>query len=481
MPAIYLLLAGVFALASIYTSRLTYVTFSMSYLMGRISLRWVFWLTTILALVSLFRLIMLVLRGLHERSLLPNPLEMFYREKFQSAFARTVLMLRQKTKSLGGQLIAVGLGILLAVAFISNTYLIRDRDVNSYLNEYALGLLGKSGTRLESPAVLELQLFMASRDVSQYLKNCEAIVRDLENVGAKAVLIDIRSMAGGKPDVDRKLLEPLAKSEIVVFGGPTFYMLPSSSPSRGIYTLRQFEISTNPFVARIQPAGDLLRDPHARDAYPDVTLELLRKYGRYPTDLKPKLEGTSITFGQFRIPIAGDGWMYSRDRWGDVAFWPRIYVDQGFDSDSLRYQGMRYGPYFGKDLQKLREEFKDKILLIGWSTSYSFENFIYNKAYAVALQNIIENSVIKKVEMSPLWLSVICVAISILIAHRFRPLVSVLLIFLFGICVLFADSLLLDRMNVLIEIIYPLLSILLTMMILPMVSFVNRLRSPGIL
>jgi hypothetical protein len=478
-PAIYLLLAGVFALASIYTSKLTYITFSMSFIMARMSLRWVFWLTTILALLSLIRLIMLALRGLHERNLLPKPLEMFYQDKFRNDFARAVLVLKHKASSLGGQLTAVGLGILIFVAFISSTHLVRDRDVNSYLNEYALGLLGRSGERLESPAVLQLQLFMASHDVSQYLKNCETIVRDLENVGAKAVLIDIRTMAGGKPQVDRKLLEQLARSEIVVFGTPTFYTLPGTNLSRGIYTLRPFDVYTNLFVVMIQPAGDVLRDPDARDAYADVTLELLRKYNRYPSDLKPKLEGSSIAFGDFRIPLISDQWMYSRDRWGEVAFWPRIYVNQGFESDTVKYRIMRNGVFFEKDLKNLREEFKDKIFLVSWSPGSFMENFMYHKAYAAALQNIIRNSVLRKVEMSPLWLCAICVTIAILIARRFRPLVSVLLIFLFGVVVLFADSLLLDRMNVFIEIIYPLLSILLTMMIFPAVSFVHRLRNAG--
>ena len=186
-----------------------------------------------------------------------------------------------------------------------------------------------------------------------------------------------------------------------------------------------------------------------------------------------------MKFGEFGIPLTKDNWMYSRDRWGDVAFWPRIYVSQGFTSDSLMYQSMRNGVYYGKGLNNVREEFKDKIFLIGWSTSYSFETFMYNKIYAAAIQNIIQSSVIRKVEMSPLWFCAICVAIAILIARRFRPLVSVLVIFLFGVVILFADSLLLDRMNVLIEIIYPLLSILLTMMIFPAVSFVHKLGNSG--
>lgn len=207
----------------------------------------------------------------------------------------------------------------------------------------------------------------------------------------------------------------------------------------------------------------------------DVTIELLRKYRNYPSDLLPHREGSTLVFGDYRIPVTRDGSMYSLDRWGEIAFWPRIYAFQDEDSDTLRYQIMVNRLTFKTDLQDLGNNFEKKIVLVGQSGRLALESFTYTKTYAAALENIIQNSVTRKVEINPLWLTALCIVISGLIASRFHPLVSILLIFLLGVGVLVGDSLLYDRANLFVEIVYPLLSILMTMVIFPALAFVDRL------
>ena len=489
-PVVYLLLAALYSYLSIRASKLSEFTFSMSFILMKMNLRWVFWLTTTLAVACLLPLINLIFRGLHERHLLPKPFDWFYQEGFESDFARFLVALRSRFHSLAGQLTAVGLAILLFVAFVSNTYLVRDREVNNYLNEYVIGILGTSGfhqapmtaldyeyplgvvrlgSREKNITVLELGLFMASHDVSQYLKNCLTIVCDLDSVGAKAVLIDIRNMVSLRSGADYKLLEELSRSGNVVFGTPDYFPFPQAKFSRGIYTLREFEVRWNPILSRTQPAGDALGNP-AGPA--DVMLELLRKYHGYPPNLSPRQIGSTLVFGDYRMPVAKDGWMYTRDRWSETANWARVHATQGYSSDTLTYQ---YGGGFKKNLKDFREQFKDKIFFISWGGNSTMETFMYYRAYVAALENIIQNNVIRKVEISPLWLTIFCIVVSVLIAYKFRPLMSVLMIFFFGVLLLIADSLLYDRMDTLVEIIYPLLSILMTMVIFPALAFVDRL------
>lgn len=491
-PVVYLLLAAMFSYLSIRASKLTEFTFSMSFILMKMNLRWVFWLTTTLGVACLLPLINLIFRGLHERHLLAKPLDWFYQEGFESDFARFLVTLRFRLHSLAGQLAAVGLAILLFVAFVSNTYLVRDREINNYLNEYVIGILGTSGfhqrpmTALayeyplgvlpgsgEKPVtVLELGLFMASHDVSQYLKNCLTIVRDLDSVGAKAVLIDIRDMVSVRSGADYKLLEELSRSGNVVFGTADYFPSPRAKFSRGIYTLREFEVRWNPILSRTQPAGDALGNPGGPA---DVTLELLRKYHGYPPSVLPRQEGSTLVFGDYRMPVTKDGWMYTRDRWSETANWARVHATQGYGSDTLKYQ---YGARFKNNLQDFREQFKDKIFFISWGGTSTMETFMYYRAYVAALESIIQNNVIRKVEISPLWLTIFCIVVSALVAYKFRPLMSILMIFLFGVLLLIAASLLYDRMDTLVEIIYPLVSILMTMVIFPALSFVYRLGHP---
>ena len=175
------------------------------------------------------------------------------------------------------------------------------------------------------------------------------------------------------------------------------------------------------------------------------------------------------------MPVTKDGWMYTRDRWSETGNWARVHATQGYDSDTLKYQ---YGGGSKKNLRDFREQFKDKIFVISWGGNSTMDTFLYYRAYVAALESIMQGNVIRKVELSPLWLTLLCIVISALIASKFRPLVSVLMVFFFGVLVLIADSIVYDRMDVLLEIIYPLLSILMTMTIFPALSFVHRLGSP---
>jgi hypothetical protein len=104
------------------------------------------------------------------------------------------------------------------------------------------------------------------------------------------------------------------------------------------------------------------------------------------------------------------------------------------------------------------------------------EDFYAMQAITNSLNNILRGNVIRKVELNPLWLVILCLVASGFIARKFRPLVSVLMILLFGVLILATDSMLYDRANLLIEITYPLLSILMAMVIFPSLSLVHRLR-----
>jgi hypothetical protein len=463
----YGILVLTFGYLSIRARELTVKVVHKSNWVTFVDLHWVFWLMSGLTLIFLIPLIVMTFRTLQESHLLAKPIEAVFGEDFERRFAEIRSRLKLRMQSLGGELLLVGVAILLIVGFISKSSLVNETQLNNYLNEWILATLG--GSSDEGPRTVRvLTLVQESSDGNQYLKNCLGIVRDLENVGVKAVLIDLRRLTFITKGLDERLLDELSKSKIVVFGAPDNGILRKKGFPHGVHTLFQDRL------CMIKPTGE---DFLTSTSTLDVTLELLRKFKNYPADLRPHRDGSTLVFGDYTIPTTKEGWMYCRNRWFGGEMNGRILASQGSESDSLSYTDFTDGGIVvGTKLEFLPDGLGRKIFLISWGEGPDFGAYLYNRAYASALESIIQKNVIEKMEFSPLWLNIVCIAFSAFFAHRWQPLASVLSIFLFGVMLALADSLLYDRMNILIEVIYPLLSVLLAMFIFPTIAFVHRLR-----
>jgi hypothetical protein len=468
---VYVFGAVMFALLSILASRLTFSSTRMSNILYRIDLTWVFWLMILCSVSLLVLPIVRVLRSLHDRKTLPRFLDVFFQEPFQNWLARSTAMMRAKATGFAGHLAIVGAGIFLIIAIISNTYLVRDREMGTYLNEFASDMLGTRPSQSVTPSVLQFSLFTSSSNATDYLKYCIKIVKQLESAGVKAVLVDIRGTSNFKGGAEYQLIEELTKSKNVVLGIDSYWLFHETSFSRGTFTFRPFESYLSPALSRIQPDGEAFRYPGVPL---DVSLELLRKYRDYPSTLMPKREGSTLVFGDFRMPVTKDGWMYSRviDDYRFMALGAQV----GIKSDTLmyNYRGTSYA-----SLEGLKNQLSDKILLILWDGHQAqwarLDDYFTLRAYATSLDNILRGILVRKIEWSPLWLVILCLGVSVFIAYKLRPLVSVLAIFLFGFLVLVLDSFLYSRMGVLFEIVYPLLAVLMSMVLLPAIAFIHRL------
>ena len=465
--------AVMFALFSIAASRLTSFSTRTSGILFHIDLTWVFWVMITCAVALLVPSIILILRSLHEKGSLPKVFAVFFQDPLQNWFAHIVVNVKSRLTSFRGHLAVVSAAILLVIAVLSNTYLVRDREMGTYLNELVSGVLGTSRPPSITPSVLQIGLSTSSSNATDYLRHCITIVKELETAGAKAVLVDVRGIGYIKDRPEYELIQELAKSSIVVLGVDNYWELHETSFSRGIYTFRPYESYLSPVLNRIQPGGDALRYPGTPM---DVSMELLRKYRDYALTLMPKRDGSTLVFGDYRIPITRDGSMYSRaldNRYGRTG----IIAHVGLRSDTLTYF---YGGGTFASLDGLGDRIREKVFFILWhghaSVTTRMEDDFTARANASSLENILCGNFIRKMELSPLWLALFCIGISALIAYNLRPLVSVLTIFVFGITLLVIDSLLYSRMGILVEIVYPLLSILMSMAILPALSFVHRLR-----
>lgn len=468
-PVVLLLLAAAFAYLAIRTSTLTSIVVFRSFIMAKLDLRWLFWLCTGLATVSVLWLIHFVFRELHMRGMLPVPLKVFYEPKFEANVRRIHATLQSRMKTLSGRFLVTGSGILVITMLISNTLLVRDSEVNTYLYEYLSAILPRAETKQSSVTTLQLNLFTAGIDGTQYLRSCLKVVRDLKEVGTKAVLIDLRDVVDWQSQVHLKLIEDMRGTNIVVFGVSGMRISSQMQKVSGVFTLRSYELAYNPLLSRIMPA-------RGGDDSPDVVLSLLRRFRQYPDDLRPAFDQSGVILGDYRIPVSTDGWMLSRDRFGDPGLWARLHVAQFWRNDSaiIIYQD---GVQTRLNLQDYRDRFAGKIIVLTRGSQAGFESFFFGRAYAGMIENILQGTITRRIELGPLWLSALCIAVSLLLAHRCKPLIAALLIALFGCCLLVGGSLLYDRANVLIEIVYPLLSLLMTMVLFPALAFVDRLGS----
>ena len=466
--------AVMFTILSILTNRLTSYSTRMSNILYRIDLAWVFWLMVLCAVACLVLPVIYLLQTLDERRRLPKSLAFFFGDRFrnwrESATTRLIRMLRGEL----GYLAAAGTAILILMAVFSNTYFVRDREMAINLNEFVAGFLHPARAVSSAPTAVQIELYTASSNTADYLRHCSRIVKDLENIGAKGVLVDLRGRANSRGTEEHKLIAELGESKIVVFGLDYFWDLSGTPYSRGIFTFRPFESYLSPRLNRIKPAADALEYP---ERPLDVSLELLRKLKDYPESMKPVQKSSVLVFGDYHIPVTTDGWMYSRPRNDFGYVTSGLTAEVGRNSDTLIYH-FKTETY--SSLSELREQLGGKVFFISWENERSWwsrlEDIYTKSANIVILDNILRDNIVRKVEISPLWLAILCLAVSIFLAHKFSPFVSVMMIFLFGGVVLVIDSLLYDRANLLIEITYPLLSILMAMVILPALSFVHSLR-----
>jgi hypothetical protein len=219
-----------------------------------------------------------------------------------------------------------------------------------------------------------------------------------------------------------------------------------------------------------------------KDPLRDVTLEIIRKYKGYLDGLSPERGSDETRFGDFKIPVTKDGWMFSRGKGtlGQIL----VYVDSKGDWVYWRQQGSMWTapevkkaglavstPPMGA-MKLLDGEVQGKIVLL--SESFGERNSNGLRAYASAIENILAGTITRKSETGYLWLSLMCVVIAGFIAYRFRLVAGILLMFILAVCTLLFGSYLYDSQNVLVDIFYPLLSLAMAMVAFPAIALGRR-------
>ena len=447
-------------------------------------LGWVFWLLIALSAFCLVPLLEALLYQLHLRKMLPRFLDGLYDKRAIQETEGSFVWLRNAARSLGGKLTATGVAVFATVFILSHTGAVRETDVDSYLYEYISRTVGSHQPAGVEPIAVSLSLVLDERDEVRYLQNCLTVVQDLKSVGAKAVFLDFRDLVNRGLVRHEETCDWLRKIEntgIVVFGMPewvgAFRAGDASGEvkmSRGSMTMPPYELRMDPYLFRIRPEGS----QDSQGQFLDVTLELLRKCRTYPKTLEPKREGNEVIFGDYKIPVTLDGWMYSRQSGLAWVGGPSMSALWEGKDDTLKYRvwSNSKGAFQSVKLQDRKSKFEGKIVFLENPRVEPEHGIFLTRSYISALQAISEGSTVSRSYALHIWLTLLCILAAGFVALKLRPLPSMLVIFALGLFVLLACWFIYDRFNLLIDVFYPLVAALMSMFVFPAVTVAEKME-----
>ena len=472
-PTWYFIVAMVSAALVLVTSKIHIVTYARPYMSLTINLRWIFWLALAISLVSFMQLLKLLMYAMHERHRLPLFLAWPFEERFITRYERTSHRFQSILHNRIGRLILAGIGIFVVTSILWQTKAIHADETSAHCYRLIDALKGSPVVQPDRGTV-DLLTFLTG-DNSNYYKKRIQLVRDLKKAGAKAVLMKMAELQA--PGDELRYLRELEETNIVVFASdyPRRFRVKDSlgefSLTFGSETLDQKTLDETGDLARIRPAKS-----DSPDIPYDITLELLRKYNGYSPDLVARGSGDNLEFGKYRIPVTGEGWMYSRntDNWltGD-AF---VYID----TSGMRKYNSPGGPKFFRDYyspglkvisnwsrpaEEIGNQLQGKIVILD-EGGY----FYTPRSYEMMVENILSNNLITKSGSGHLWLSFACLIIAGSFAYRFRWTIAIPSMFILGLLTVLFGSSLYDNFNYLIDIFYPLLSVAIAMATFPFIA-----------
>lgn len=495
---LYFALSVIFALLSILASKVMTVMYFPSFAKITINLKWMFWLSATLSVAFILPLIRSLLFALHQQGRLPKVLRWFFRDEVVARFVLTIHSLQGLLFSTIGRLVLAGLGIFLLTIAVWRSGAIHETETDSNLLTIVDAARGRHSDTAEAAfSTVELCSFLRS-ERSYYLRDCLKLVTDLKAAGVKVVVLGMRPPFG--PKDESPLLRELEKTGIVVFAtdyGRTLRIADSTGEltlSAGSVTISNREVEETDRIVRLRPTGiENVGSPRLLD----VSIEILRKYKGYGSDVAWVEDRGEFRFGDYRIPVTTGGWMYSQDRgfrnplrfvyvdstgtWSYESWlarpsslgittgaWSYKWGGARFSASGITTAGLKIEGY-KIPMQDIGTRLQGKIVLLMDSFGPP-GSYLISRAYESAIENILSGTLVRKWELGHLWVSVLCLIIAGLIIYRVRLIVAFLILLALLPGVLLFGSYLYTSHSVLIDMFYPLLSTAMAICVFPIIA-----------
>ncbi|MBF8248725.1 MAG: hypothetical protein HW374_1525 [Bacteroidetes bacterium] len=413
-----------------------------------------------LALVNAF------LQKMNEKNRLPGFLGDFYERDFFASLKQLLGWIRAKTHSARSGLVMWSAFILLATGSLSMSGVLDNWELRLFQL-----LIGRSifypPTSYDSPPspapVVSIALFSGDNNTEQYLKVCLRIVHELKRSGAKAVLVDARSLLGTPHAVE--LFKELNGTGIVVFGfqrGSSYRIRNiregQMNLAMGFYTMAALE-SWRAFIPRIYPfVTQSFSYGYTPSNELDVSLALLKKYHGYSDTLMPSRDGQTISFGEYRIPVMSDGSLFVMSK--DRRYVPEIGGHYGLESDTLVFTGRTSS---GKIIDRSQsfdvfaDQCRGKMVMISWNWvggSQNATSYWTPRLYSETLKYMIGKEFIVKNDMLGHLISLAVLALAYIVCVYFRPFLAMQVLFFLSIGIFIFGYWLFISQHILVDILY---------------------------
>jgi hypothetical protein len=339
--------------------------------------------------------------------------------------------------------------------------------------------------RLKENPVLILYFSALDLDQTTLLQRFADLAEDLKNSGAKVVLIPLKEGFFWSPEI-MKSLERMKKTEIVILGySQESIEIPFSEggrnswwigqPVAGYRTKDSLTKVWGPLTARAAEVQDYysfipygVRHFWEGQMMYDATIQaILRFHGAAESDVQ--LGADEFRLGTHRIPLWGDGVAYVK---GWKAFSePRKVVNT--ESNTIKTTLM----YDGTKEKAPLEIYRGKIVVVDWYDGTGFEWPTPGRKAWYIINSIMNDNFLVRTDNWEILFITLFVCASGLLLFFFPTGRIVFCLALSGAALLFYCRWLFDSQNIILDPLYPLFSLTVSVLIFPVIKLAHERSS----
>jgi hypothetical protein len=351
----------------------------------------------------------------------------------------------------------------------------------------------------EATPVRRLFVMTEGRGTEERLQLMLKVTKDLSEAGARVVVFEL-PQAVSRPYY-RDLVKQIQSTGRVVFAvqNDTYLRQPITWHSRQFYgpwlapdtTVRNWGLMTGEFGDPPRTHRSIYFVPdgyiHNRagggtDTIPDVTMEILRLWKNYPPKLKPVRAGRDVVFGDSRIPVSPSGLAISPYRFGPgFGFLPFEGVDWK-NGRFMYWWDINGEERSADDLREFAGQIQDMIIIVSWSdpVEKNLSQFITGMyPTSLILRDALLGRFVSVRDIVHIPATIVLLLAGLLLIVRTRARVSIPVLALLAVLLFVGAGWLFWKMQILVEVIYPLTGLLLCVLLLPLAKISVAIREEG--
>ncbi len=449
-----------------------------------------FYLLLIASILFWFIVVRFLFQDFYSRGQLHGRVKRFHEQVLAHPLQKIYGTIVRSAEVLSARIVVFGLGIAIIVGFLAAAGSLD--EVGYY---FSIPFSWTPPIAMGERRVMFLDIHTPDNNLERYLETTLKTARELRQAGTRVMIVELPWFQPTERTF--QLVSDLNNTGIVVFG--THYPLSRYYRTIQHPLLNKLDLSWGQYTSQL---SQLYYDRSSRTAFslprfipygvhdtrtdkpvPDVVVEALRKYDGAS---EIRAEGSAIIVGKRRLPTSSDGTLYisMRDNIVNVLLLTLQVSMVGSEVEYTLYNrgGINFVRSDGELLKGSQSDFKDKIVLTGWSDAVGAfrvqENWNEMFQYAVFLDCALAGkNLLRYAERWPIVITLLSLLLCGVVARYLRGLYAVPAMILAGLGLVLSARWLFLTHDILLDVSYPLAAIILCTAILPLVRFAYTMRS----